>query len=164
MTGLIVAGTGHRPEDAEPETFVRVKVATKFRYTDKKIDAFITGMAAGFDLWAADEAHEQGIDLIAAVPWKGHTPRKDDEELYAHILSVAKEVVYVHDSEGLSQAENGYPGHWVYHKRNEYMVDRADLVLAYWNPNKEFGGTFQCYKYAKEQGKPIANIWWDPPF
>jgi len=157
VSGLIVAGTGHRPEDAEDEAAVRIKVATKFRYTPKTIDAFITGMAAGFDLWAADEAYRQDIGLICAVPWRGHRPRKADEELYAHILSVAQEVVYVTDYDD-------YPGPWVYGKRNEYMIDRGDLVLAYWNPNKEFGGTYNAYKYAKEVGKPIANIWWDPPF
>lgn len=156
-SGLIIAGTGHRPEDAEDEGIVRIKASTKLRYTDKTIGACITGMAAGFDLWYADEADKLGIDLIAAVPWKGHRPRQNDEELYAHILSVAKEVVYVSDSDD-------YPGPHIYQKRNEYMVDRADLIMAYWNPNKEFGGTYNCYKYAKKVEKPIANIWWDPPF
>lgn len=156
-SGVTIAGTGHRPEDAEDEGIVRIKVSTKLRYTNQDVSAFISGMAAGFDLWAADEAHKLGIDIIAAVPWKGHAPRQGDEELYAHILSVAKEVVYVDDGED-------YPGPWVYHKRNEWMVDHADLIMAYLNPHKEFGGTFQCYKYAKEVGKPIANIWWDPPF
>lgn len=154
---MIIAGTGHRPEDAEDEAAVRIKAATKLRYTDKTIDSCITGMAAGFDLWYADEAHRLGIDLIAAVPWKGHTPRKADEELYAHILSVAKEVVYVSDSQD-------YPGPWIYDKRNQWMVDHADAIMAYWNPHKEFGGTYNCYLYAKEVGKPIANIWYDPPF
>lgn len=154
---MIVAGTGHRPEQAEDEKAVRIKASTKLRYTNKTIDACITGMAAGFDLWYADEAHMLGLDLIAAVPWKGHKARKEDEELYAHILSVAKEVVYIDESED-------YPGPWVYHKRNEYMVDRADLIMAYLNPHVESGGTYACYNYAKKVGKPIANIWYDPPF
>jgi uncharacterized phage-like protein YoqJ len=115
-------------------------------------------MAAGFDLWAADEIErELGIPLIAAVPWKGHTARKEDEELYADILTRAQEIVYVNDSEQ-------YPGPWVYQDRNEYMVDRADLVMAYLNPHKNKGGTYNCVTYAKKVGKPVANVWYDPPF
>lgn len=156
-SGLIVAGTGHRPEDAEAENFVRTKVRVKLRYAKKPIDTFITGMAAGFDVWAADEALQLGIDVTAAVPWRGHKPRKEDEELYEHILGAAKSIVYVSD-------QDNYPGPWIYQKRNEWMVDHADLVMAYWNINKSSGGTYNCYQYAKKQGKPIANIWYDPPF
>ena len=156
-SGLIVAGTGHRPEDAEDEAAVRIKSRVKLEYAKKPIDTFITGMAAGFDLWAADEAIKLGLDITAAVPWRGHKPRKADEELYAHILASAKSVVYVVD-------QDNYPGGWVYQKRNEWMVDHADLIMAYWNPNKPFGGTYNCYQYAKDQDKPIANIWYDPPF
>jgi len=151
-----VCGTGHRPEDSEDEQAVRIKVRTKLRYTNKTIDTFITGMAAGFDLWAGDEALGLGIPIIAAVPWRGHAPRTSDEALYQKLLDNAKEVVYVTDVDD-------YPGPWVYHKRNEWMVDHADLVLAYWS-GKEKGGTFACYQYAKKKGKPVANVYFDPPF
>jgi len=156
---LIVAGTGHRPEDCEDESVVRTKARVKLQYPSRngKIPSvFICGMASGFDLWAGDEARKLGIKVIAARPWAGHGPRNEDRELYDAIIAYASEVVNVNESEN-------YPGAWVYHKRNEYMVDNADAVMAYWN-GKESGGTFACRNYAIKVGKPIANIYYDPPF
>lgn len=151
---MIVAGTGHRPEDSEGETIVRTKARVKMQYTEG-VDCFISGMAAGFDLWAADEARLLGLEVIAARPWTGHKPRNEDAELYETIIDYASKVVNVVD-------QMAYPGAWVYQKRNEWMVDNSDVVMAYWT-GKEKGGTYNCIKYAKGK-KPIANIYYDPPF
>ena len=37
--------------------------------------------------------------------------------------------------------------------RNRYMVEKADLVIAY--IEREWGGAYQSYKYAKSKRKPI---------
>jgi len=153
--GLIVAGTGHRPEDCVSEGHARVVAATVFRY--KQVDVFISGMAAGFDLWAADEALEQDIAVIAARPWAGHEPRVGDEELYQKVLDLAQDVYDINDSKG-------FPGPWCYHDRNHWMVDSADAVMAYLNLEKESGGTYQCVKYAHKKAKPVNNVYYDPPF
>lgn len=113
-------------------------------------------MAAGLDLWAADEARLLGLDVWAARPWAGHQPRREDAELYQRIIDYSSRVVIVTEVEE-------YPGPWVYHKRNEWMVDHADAVLCYWS-GKESGGTYACRNYAKKVGKPVANIYHDPPF
>lgn len=152
---MIIALTGHRSESCEPENVVRQKFRTVFRYTEG-ITAVITGMANGVDLWAGDEARLLGIDLWAAKPWTGHGPRKDDAEIYAEIIGAASQVVNVVDRED-------FPGNWCYHKRNEWMVDNATHVLAYWN-GTESGGTYACRNYAKKVGRPIRNIYWDAPF
>lgn len=157
---MIVAGTGHRPEDCEPESWVRTKARVKLQYPTKQnqqVTTFITGMAAGFDLWAADEARKLGIEVIAAVPWKTHKASipKEFHELYDEILEYATKVHYLSDS-------TTFPGKYIYHKRNEWMVDNADAVMAYWN-GKESGGTYACVKYADGK-KPIANTYYDPPF
>ena len=151
---LIVAGTGHRPEDCEDEGIVRIKAQVKLRYSGAT--CFVCGMASGFDLWAADEARLLGIDIWAARPWAGHKPRRGDEELYDTILSASSRVINVSESET-------FPGNWAYTKRNEWMVDNADVVMAYWN-GKESGGTYGCRNYAKKVGRPVANIYYDPPF
>lgn len=41
-------------------------------------------------------------------------------------------------------------------KRNEYMVDLADRVIAVWDGSK--GGTATCVKYAEKVGKEIIRI------
>lgn len=129
----------------------------RFKDNLDKIEVFITGMAAGFDLWAADEAIELGIPVIAARPWAGHKPRKDDSELYQKVLDAAIEVVDVDPSEK-------YRGPWVYQKRNEWMVDNSTHCMSYWS-GKEEGGTFNCRECAKnKEGVFVTNIWNDPPF
>ena len=153
--GIVVAGTGHRPNQCEKEYVVRSKAGTKLRYS--KAETFICGMAAGFDLWAAYEALNLGIDVIAARPWATHDAGKEFEELYNKVLNSASKVVVVNPS-------TQYPGPSVYHQRNQWMVDNATHVMAYLNPEVTTGGTFACVKYAKKEGKPVANIWADPPF
>ena len=41
-------------------------------------------------------------------------------------------------------------------KRNRYMVDKADMVIAVWNGSPS--GTGKTVAYAKEQGKPVLMI------
>lgn len=153
---MIVALTGHRSEDCEAEEIVRLKARVKLQYTPG-ITVVISGMANGLDLWGADEALNLGIDVWAARPWAGHTPRASDTELYERVIAKASTVANVTESEE-------FPGNWCYHKRNEWMVDHADAVMAYWNMDKQSGGTFACVKYAKKVGKPISNIFYAAPF
>ena len=150
---MIVAGTGHRSEDCEDEGIVRLKV--RVCLSESRPDVFICGMANGLDLWAADEARLLGIEVWAAKPWAGHGPRKGDEELYSRIENYASKVVNVVESET-------FPGNWCYQKRNEWMVDNATHVMAYYN-GKPKGGTYNCITYAKGK-KPIRNIYGWPPF
>lgn len=147
---MIVAVTGHRPEEIIEEIgFVEDAFETNFRYY--KPDEVVVGMAAGIDLLAGVIAVDLGLSVVAARPWAGHTPRKGDELAYEYIIKNAKEVVNVDPSDT-------YAGPWVYHKRNEYMVDRASHVLAYYNGASK-GGTAACVKYASKVKKPIKNLY-----
>lgn len=40
--------------------------------------------------------------------------------------------------------------------RNKYMVEKADVVIAY--VNKSWGGAYMAYKYAKRRKKKIFNL------
>jgi uncharacterized phage-like protein YoqJ len=40
--------------------------------------------------------------------------------------------------------------------RNEWMVDRADQVIAIWDGTS--GGTANCVEYATKMNKPILRI------
>lgn len=148
---MIIAVTGHRPEDCEDESIVRGRLRETL--SESRPSTVIVGMAAGVDLWAGDEALGLGIDVWAAKPWETHGPRKVDADLYAKVIAGASKVVVVTETLG-----GKYPGPWAYHKRNEWMVDHATHVLAYWS-GKESGGTYACYKYAKKVGRPVRNIY-----
>ena len=41
-------------------------------------------------------------------------------------------------------------------KRNRWMVDQADKILAY--VYRDFGGAFDTIKYALRTGKPVLNL------
>lgn len=41
-------------------------------------------------------------------------------------------------------------------RRNHWMVDRADTVIAY--VYRSFGGALATLKYAQKQGKPVINL------
>lgn len=153
---MIVAGTGHRVEGfLHPPSQVANLANNKLRLTPG-VTGFICGMANGFDLIAGSEAVDLGLEVIAAKPWTTHGPREGDEELYEKILNHATKIVNVTEADE-------FPGPWCYHKRNEWMVDHADVVMAYFS-GQQGGGTFACLNYAKKKGKKIANIIADPPF
>lgn len=145
---MIVSITGHRPEDLPNPQWV--KDTLKQFLSDNPVELLVQGMAAGADLMSAEVCIEIGMPYVCAKPWAGHTPRNEDRKLYNDALEHAAEVVNVSESAT-------YAGPWLYHNRNEYMVDRADTVIAIWT-GKTTGGTAACVRYAKKQGKPIIQI------
>jgi uncharacterized phage-like protein YoqJ len=144
---MIIAGSGHRPEKCASEHLVRERVSLALRQMNAS--HFICGMAAGFDLWAGSTALRMGIPVTAAKPWNTHGPRVQDKQLYLEVLESAVDVVNVVEADE-------YPGPWAYQRRNEWMVDHAEAVLAYWDGTR--GGTFNCLTYAKKIGRPVNNI------
>ncbi|ASR77572.1 DprA-like ssDNA binding protein [Streptomyces phage Paradiddles] len=142
---MIVAGTGHR--DLRDRDWIAAQ--TEKALIDMGASLVYVGMASGFDLLLAKTAWGLGIPFIAAKPWRGHQPRVADQYDYNRALQLAQEVVNV-------LPNDSYPGAWAYQKRNEYMVDQAEGVLALLEAGKT-GGTYNCLKYAS--GKmPIRII------
>lgn len=156
---MIAAVTGHRPEKIMNWQYLNHQLAVTM--ADFNVDILIQGMAAGVDLQSAKIAHNQGVPFWCARPWKGHKPRKADESNYNNALKFADKVVDVTDYED-------YPGAWVYQKRNEWMVDNSDMLLAFWDGSP--GGTANCVKYAVKQKQKIWRVnilttevgWYEP--
>ena len=48
------------------------------------------------------------------------------------------------------------PPRFAISKRNEWMIDQADLIIAY--VNRSYGGAYQSLQMAKRRGKKIVNI------
>lgn len=153
---MILAITGHR-DLSHPEAALRQ--AIRDTYEEAKPEAVIIGMASGMDLIAGDVAREMGIPYGCAVPWRGHTPRKADENLYYALINYAYKVVYVSE-------EDDFPGAWIYQKRNVFMIDHATHILAYYD-GRDSGGTKNAIWYANlpKVQKPVRNIFDRiPPF
>lgn len=150
---MIVCGTGHRPNklggygQEVTEKLVRIAVLWLAENQPKRV---ITGMALGWDQALALAARELGIPYICAVPFVGMQDKwpQESKNLYIDILSDAFEIVYVSD-----------PPYAAYKMqvRNEWMVDRADAVLALWDGSD--GGTGNCIRYATKKEKQIVNLW-----
>lgn len=111
----------------------------------------ITGGALGFDQDVLATALV--LDVIhntVAVPFEGQENRWNevDQRRYRSLLFYANEVVAV--------SPPGYAA-WKMHKRNEWMVDRANSVVALWDGG-ESGGTAACVRYARKVEKPLVVI------
>ncbi len=170
MTKIVI--TGHRPgklgndyDLVSPLTKkikdniigVLVQYSTGMTYVGdtKTLDGVvgITGMALGIDTLFAIMCVELGIPYVAAIPchqqhlkWP-QTSKQRWLMLTHHELCskyYVSEKTYTHDC---------------MQKRNEWMVDQLgakDILLAVWDCSE--GGTANCVKYAKKQGKQIIQI------
>jgi uncharacterized phage-like protein YoqJ len=140
---VIASVTGHR--ELEHTQYVHAQL--KWFFHDFKIEKLLQGMALGADQQAALAAFQSRVPYIAVRPWAGHSVGK----YYDAILMAAEDFVIVNDSPT-------YPGPWVYQKRNEYLVDNSDILVAVWDGRTEKSGTYNCIKYAVKKKKPIWRI------
>lgn len=145
--------TGHRHIIATPELNYKLHEAISFAITEENVQTFMSGMALGFDMLAAEtvlsfkEAYPQ-IDLHCILPCRDQDKyfSEVDKKRYLNILSCADKIVYT--------SQDYSP--WCMHVRNDYLVDYADLALAYLVNNR--GGTFYTVSRAIKKGIPIKNL------
>lgn len=146
--------TGHRMILAKDRTALtkdlRVTVET---LAASGVTTFICGGALGFDTMAAlevlklKETHP-AVTLTLALPCRNQAARWTEKQrtLYEDILRKADHTEYMFDGyvEGCMQI------------RNRYMVDHADICVAYFTGRP--GGTAQTVAYAKEKGVRLIFI------
>ena len=150
-----VCFTGHRPEKlSEPEAVVCRKLEDAIRSSvDDGYFVFISGMARGVDIWAAEivlkeREHNPAIKLICASPYKGfeRSWSSDWKKRYNDIMNAADLVRFI--CPGYSRT--------CFQIRNEWMVDHSARVIAVYNGEK--GGTRNTIKYAKKHNVDIIMI------
>lgn len=157
---MIICGTGHRPNklwgyDIHTEPYRVLGREIRRQLIAKDTTEVISGMALGFDTVLALvtlKLREDGypIKLRCAVPCTnmGDKWPPDTVKEYENILKRSDVIVYVQNKPYTEDCMQ---------KRNIYMVDQSDLILAFWDGSR--GGTKNCIQYAKEVEKPILNIW-----
>lgn len=145
------AFTGHRNFDYYNEIrSLERAIESAIIYDD--VDTFYNGMARGFDLAAAQTViqlkRRYKIKLIACVPFYGQkeTLNAFDRKIYEEVLNYCNEIIVL--------SQEYYPG--CMYARNRYMVDKSDMVIAYYRGKR--GGTQYTVKYAEEQQKKIVYI------
>ncbi len=136
----VCAFTGHR--ELGEDFSARTLKAEIVELVKRGVTTFLSGMAMGFDLIAAELVLElkgtfPDVKLIACVPCRDQDKSFpfEDKERYAAILAKADEVAVL--------SEHYYRG--CMHARNRYMVDRAEFLLAYCH--SETGGTAYTVNY-----------------
>ena len=114
---------------------------------------FITGMALGVDIWAAEtvlrlKRHGAAVILEAAIPCRGQEKMWSEkyQKRYREIMQQCDEVTCISET---------------YHKdcmkkRNRYMVDKSDVVVAVCNDRT--GGTGATLQYAQTQHKILLIV------
>jgi len=118
---------------------------------------YISGMALGVDtiffetaLWLREHSNEFTVQVAAAVPFLGQESKwpQESRNEYHKLLKQADETIVVSD---------GSYAPWKMQKRNEFMVDHSDVVIAVYNGAKA-GGTKNCVDYAVKKNKAIVII------
>ena len=147
--------TGHRPERLgmpEMEVLFGLKEEIRTAITDG-FQTFISGMARGVDLWAAEivlALRDEGavVRLICASPYRGFESRWSLEwqERYRRIIEQSDLVRFI--CPGYSRD--------CFQRRNEWMVDHSARVIAVYNGQPS--GTQNTIDYARRCSVPVIFI------
>ena len=147
--------TGHRPEKLhKPEEQIKKDLEVAIlQVVDDGFVTFISGMARGVDIWAAEIAlrlreSNPAIHLVAASPYRGFENRwsADWQSRYNAILQHADLVRFVCPSYSRD----------CFQRRNEWMVDRSSRVIAVYNG--EPGSTRNTIEYAKAKKVECISV------
>lgn len=146
--------TGHRPEmlNQNEEALCGMLKAEIMQAINDGFTVFISGMARGTDIWAAEivlELKQEGypLRLICALPYDGFGDRWSVlwREKYQKILSQADLVRAI--SKGYHKA--------CFQIRNEWMVNHSARVIALYIGKP--GGTRNTINYAEKCGIEVRN-------
>lgn len=157
-----VAFTGYRPEKlpfAEDCSNAKYK---EFRETLTQVvddligrgyTEYISGMAVGFDTWAAETVLEakknnSKVKLECAIPF----PEQD--RTWPSESKIRRENIIKRADLATIVCEHYHKG--CFFVRNEYMVDKSDVVVCCYDGQK--GGTAQTVKYALQADKIVIQI------
>lgn len=153
--GLVCCFTGHRPEKLtrkEPEILALLEVEIEQSVADG-FTTFITGMAQGVDIWAGEivlrlRPRHPSLQLIAALPYPGCARRWPAawKKRFAHIAENAGQAVFI--------SPRYSPG--VYRRRDQWMVDHAQRVIAVYDGAP--GGTEDTIAYAHKRGVEVRLV------
>ena len=139
--------TGHRPGKLkqDEQTVKRLLAASIDQAIARGYTTFITGMAQGTDIWAAEivldmRRNNPELKLICALPHPDFEQswRMEWRNRYNAIRTAADLERTI--SPAYSKA--------AYQKRNVWMVDHSALVIAVFNG--ESGGTLNTIRYAQQ--------------
>lgn len=150
-----VCFTGHRPEKIirSEQEIKKDLEAEILRAYSEGFTGFISGMARGTDIWAAESVlrlRSQGfpLRLLCACPYPGFEKSWSShwQQRYRNILSSADQFYFICPSYCRS----------CFQRRNEWMADHSSRVIAVYSGEK--GGTRNTIAYALRKNLPVVYI------
>ncbi len=170
--------TGHREKNIEPYegnplyrtiTVSAVKLML-YRYIDlaaeKGYSCFISGLATGTDLWAAEyvimkKKSGKKLSLIGALPYLRHSERFSAKykELLREVESNSDHLIVTNSQPNIIYGKgSANTSSSLYKDRNYFMVDNSSAVIAFFNSGQSISGTYQTLSYAERSGKSICSF------
>jgi len=146
--------TGHRVlSEAEQQNVLNTLNDKIQEIIDQGVTVFRNGGALGFDTLAAlhilalKKKYPQ-IKLYMDLPHRGQAQHwtAEEQRVYEYILACADKVTYVSDTYRAGCMQ----------KRNRYMVDRSDYVIAY--VRKVRSGSYYTACYAESLEKNVIYL------
>jgi len=163
MVHQICAFTGHRAKkvlgicNERSPAFLMVHCALEAAILQAAAEGytiFRSGGAMGMDLWCAEivlhlkaEYPQLQIHFILPCETQANDWPENWRERYFRALAEADKVTYI-------QARYT---HDCMFRRNRFLVDGAQLVIAYYD-GRPTGGTAYTVRYATKKGVPVRNI------
>lgn len=153
MEEKICCVTGHRSIPTEQTAFVQNELR---REIEKAIaegyTGFMSGFAEGVDQWFAEIVKNKReknpeIKLYAAIPTRKRLHSLQKKEYTAELLNACAEITVMQ--------EDYQPS--VYAKRNRYMVEHSDRVIAVYD-GREKGGTVNTIRLTHRLNKELREI------
>lgn len=161
------AVTGHRPtrfkfkykEDNAGCKRLKKRLRDRFvELYEQGVHRFYVGGTLGVDMWAGEillrlkeQPEYKDLELCIVLPCKGHDAKWDDrsQKRMAFLQKHSAETVIV--GKGLAAED--------YRKRNEYMVDHADVLVAVYDDDHSIrSGTGMTVNYAKKKELAVILI------
>ncbi len=157
--------TGHRPRsfsfgfDENSEEFQllqsRIRNAV-IQVCNLGCRTFYCGMAEGADLWCAEivldmkNQFNPPLKVIPVIPFLAQSKTMSKQNLlrYRRVMKEA-DVRYLVSPRFTKLC---------FLKRNRFLVDRADALIAIYREGATRSGTAQTMRFAKQKGKKIFNI------
>lgn len=148
---MVISGTGHRPNKLggyDEKTYQKYYQLAYDWLKEHKPRKVISGMAMGWDIALAEASLDLDIWTTLAFPCKNQNLK------WQGWWNIKYEEIMKRADEGQWISEEYTPS--CMQKRNIWMVDRADLILALWDGSD--GGTGNCIQYANKKNKRIINL------
>lgn len=124
---------------------------------EKGVRKFLIGAALGVDIWSGEillrmkeQPEFSDLQLITVIPFDGHD--RDWDERSRKRMAFLK----AHSETIVLEGENGAEG---YKRRNRYLIDHADCLVAVYDNDKSIqSGTGYTVRCALHKGIPVTCI------